>query len=339
MNDRRKKHFTDIIQPRKPSETIKREPKRQIKRESPKKIKALRLALLVVSLLMATYLLFYISSLNIGDVFKNAFLSLLTPKTPQPTENVFKKFTDEVKNQMESSGISDFFKSLPASFGNIDSIGGNILSAMEDIEYLNDYGLALSLSQRGDLVIEKLKNLKNNFAEINESAIELKNQPFSRMIGNNYQTTTEETFLEKIDSKQIENFIAALIDWLKVEPTQHLLMVFEDSEIKFYSDIALKDANIVNIATKNAKDKNTKFGGTITISMPVIEEISQISGFDFESQNFPDFFPQLLEKIANADKDLRPVIYGKIGDAFNNKEILVSFPDKAIQTFFEVLSK
>lgn len=114
---------------------------------------------------------------------------------------------------MEDSGLSPLFKSLPESFGDVTSIGQGVLATLEDVDYLADYGLALALSQKGELVIEKLENLKTNTVKIKESASELRNQPLT----NFYSTSSDSDFasIENLDFDRIENFLAALIDWLK----------------------------------------------------------------------------------------------------------------------------
>jgi len=328
-----KKRFTDITRPDEPTraeEPIKITPLMPVKKTRP-----LRVAPIIVSVIILVYLFFYaLSSLFGGEFLKNAFRSLLSAGTPEQSENVFKKFSEDLKKQMEDSGLSPLLKSLPESFSSATSVGQGVLAALDDVDYLSEYGLALALNQKGDLLLEKLGDLKNNVRKIKEASTALKNQPFINLFATSSATTTDEmtTAIKSFDFNLIENFLAALIDWLKAKPEQHLLMVFSD---KFYSDIAIKNANITNIVTTNVKNKTTKFGGMISIDMPVIQEISQMVGFDTETQGFSELFPQFLDKIANSDKNLRSVIYGKIGNAFTNKEILVSFPNEAIQLFFD----
>lgn len=340
-----KKHFTDISRPVKTVKAAGIEIAQIPKTEMPKRKNPLRLILAIILAILLVYLLIYaLSFINLGGVLKNAFQSLLSYKTPGKTENVFKKIVDEFKSQMEGSGLAPLLKSIPEGFGDITAIGKTFLEIVEDTEYLSDYGLPLSLNQKGDLVIEKLENLKNNVIKIEEAVDGLRNQPIPPFYTTGSVTTTASPLpplIENFDFDQTKNFLAALIDWLRAEPEQHLLMLFsaggQVSSEKFYSDITIQNASITNIITKNTEDETIKFGGIITINMPVVQEISQIVGLEFENQDFKILFLELLEKIANADKGLKSIIYGKIGDAFKNKEILISFPDAAIQSFFDEL--
>lgn len=310
-----KKYLIDIIRPPKKRLTEIPQPilESAPKKTPTKKTFGVGLTIFLITILIALF--FYsLSFINISNVFKNAARSLLSSGLPQNNENIFKKINDEFRTQL---------KEIPQSIDAIASIGGAIFQSLNDFEYLKNYGLSLALNKKGNLILEKLENLKNNLEEISATIGKFNNQSF-----------------KDINFSGIENFIPVLINWLKTEPEQHLQIIFpdEDGAISFYADITIKNASIENIITKNTEDKAAKFGGKITVNLSVIKEIAKITELNFEEKNLPDFFPQILEKIADSEERLKSVIYSKISNAFQNKEIEVYFPNEAIQSFFNTLT-
>jgi hypothetical protein len=313
--NKKSKYLVDIIKPPKkrrleiPQLIFEPSPKKE---KTQKKTFGIGLTIILTTILLVL-IIYSLTFINFNKIFKNAFRGLMGMESSLKNENVFKGITDEFGAEI---------KEISESIGDFTSTGKALFQLLIDTEYLFNNGLLLALNKNGDLILEKLENLKNNFWEISATTSNFNNQ-----------------LSEDIDFSRIRNFISALIDWLKTEPEQHLLIHLssEDKSVEFYSDIMIKNASIVNIASKNIENKTTKFGGIITVNMSVIEEISQIAGLNFETQNFPEFFPQILEKIANAEEGLKSVIYGKISNAFKNREIEVYFPDESIQSFFDGL--
>lgn len=245
-----------------------RSPKPQIKPLPPLRRRKRKWLIIILTLAAAAGLLTF-GLLNFINGAKNAaafiyknfkegayqMFNLELEKARSSFESVSQKITD-LQNRLDGYSLLNF-GDLKAAFSHLTNLNQHALSLSQNLALLKNHGFNWLMNQKGDRLIENLTNIADDLKNMSQSTAELKNITAKSgiSVGNDYLSLS-------VDLQNAQNFLTALIDWLKSPTNQYLAILFQNpSELRpaggfigSYGVLTFRQGNLTNIEVRDIYD-------------------------------------------------------------------------------------
>lgn len=245
-------------------------PKPQIKPPRPLSSRKKRGLIIILALAAAAGFLAF-GLLNFINYAKNAavfiyknfkegayqMFSLELEKARSSFESVSQRIAD-LQNRLEGYGLLNL-GDLGALFTHLTNLSQGASSLSQNLELLKNNGFNWLINQKGDLLIENLASIAGDLKHMSQSAAELKNITAKSgiSVGDDYLSLS-------VDLQNAQNFLTALVDWLKSPTNQYLAILFQNpSELRpaggfigSYGVLTFRQGNLANIEVRDIYDSD-----------------------------------------------------------------------------------
>ena len=238
-------------------------------------------------------------------VFKSAksSFSFITNRFQEAVEHLHKfEFGKANESFLAANGAIqnfDFLKTASDAFTTLGLLGERAVNLSGDLVDLSGNGFSWIVNQRGEELIAKIDNLKNNLQQVALLSGRLQEQVAS------FNYKLDDRYLDlSADLHNKYRMLEALSGWLKAEPARHFLVLFQNSSeirpgggfIGSYAHVILNNGNLTSIDVRDIYDPDGQLAIKVIPPKPLQAITARWGARDANwFFNFPDSAAKVIE--------------------------------------------